>query len=98
MNPIRSISHKRRDSIKRTTGFHLLPVGLLVRPDASPPILGSIATPSSTECCPIAEYGIDVQTTAINSSEVMRADLADGKQDIAESELDNGRHRGERRG
>ena len=38
----------------------------------------------------LAKYGIDVQTTAMNSSEVMRADLADGKEDIAESGLDNG--------
>src|SRR4029077_9241874 len=38
----------------------------------------------------LAKYGIDVQTTPMNSSEVMRADLADGKQDIAESGLDNG--------
>jgi ABC-type nitrate/sulfonate/bicarbonate transport system substrate-binding protein len=37
-----------------------------------------------------AKYGIDVQTSAMNSSEVMRADLADGRQDIAESGLDNG--------
>ena len=38
----------------------------------------------------LAKYGIDVQTTAMNSSEVMRADLAEGKEDIAESGLDNG--------
>jgi len=38
----------------------------------------------------LAKYGIEVQTTAMNSSEVMRADLADGKEDIAESGLDNG--------
>jgi ABC-type nitrate/sulfonate/bicarbonate transport system substrate-binding protein len=38
----------------------------------------------------LAKYGIDVQTTAMNSSDVMRADLAAGKQDIAESGLDNG--------
>jgi len=38
----------------------------------------------------LARYGLEVQTTPMNSSEVMRADLAEGKQDIAESGLDNG--------
>ena len=38
----------------------------------------------------LAKHGIEVKTSAMNSSEVMRADLADGKEDIAESGLDNG--------
>jgi len=38
----------------------------------------------------LAKYGIDVQTTPMNSSEVMRANLAEGTEDIAESGFDNG--------
>jgi ABC-type nitrate/sulfonate/bicarbonate transport system substrate-binding protein len=38
----------------------------------------------------LAKYGLDVETTPMNSSEVMRADLADSKEDLAESGFDNG--------
>lgn len=37
----------------------------------------------------LAKYGIDVQTSAATSSDVVRADLAAGRKDIAEFGLDN---------